>query len=538
MYHSTKALRLNAKQISDYLRAYFDYSSDFPIQRYYELQDLLDRTEKDLQSLVTLMVKDGASSHITENLIHLRQNYLYYIQEVGKICKGIWAKFDMMSISIGILTLILAISTNIYYLEVSKDTDIPSSVIIIVLYCLLYLTFALFQSFIAGESLTAFMVYILAGVGIVMVWVMIYNLSKSSENKAKESHLNLEISNICSWMTILLYFVSFFSNSFVVYEDTSILFLTQTLLWVYCFKCVGAAVPKSETAQCEQKSKRHKVLNKTYDIMRSLTHPVCLSVSLTFIICVLLRISSNFRACREEQWTCSLSLFLYPLTSLPEEYASYRNMRYFFSVGCVICFVLVIRRYFRHSGNLQGQSPGILCVKYIYFFCGVAIALHWSLQGLPQPILDALPMWQQVLLPRLVFILLFISFIATVLKPLTIHLLPKQDTFSVQADETVIPQVYNKVKESLSETTDSQQPPIVFGLGTTYSAAILNFVVIIYLLLTLLLGDGPSPSLLLAFLCFFMFLELYTASGSFTKMVFSGNEMSGFSMTKACKFEV
>ncbi|XP_052099018.1 GPI ethanolamine phosphate transferase 3-like [Mytilus californianus] len=533
VYHSTKALRLNAKQISYYLTSYYEYSSDFPIQTYYELQNLLDHAEKDLQALVTAMVKDGATRDITEDLKILRGHYIEYISEVGKICKGIWAKFDMMSISIGILTLILAISTNIYYIRISDSSEVPNTVVILILYCVVYLTYAVFQTFFVGETLSAFMVYILAVVGIIMIWILTYNFS--APEAVPETCLSLNINNIFSWMIMLLYFVLFFSNSFVVHEDSVTLFYTQTLSWIFCFKSIQSFLVKYDTSQLDQKAKRHKTQHKTYDIMRTLTQPSILAIFVTLLLNVLVRFSSNFRACREEQWTCSLSLFLYPLASLPDELTSYRNVRYFFSVGCVIFFLLAIRKYVKHSGNFQGNSAGIICIKYIYPVCGVAIALHWALQGLPQPILDALPVWQQIFLPRLVYILLFISFIATTIKPLTIHLLPKQEKFSVQADGTVIPQVYNKIKQNFKDEKEAEHPPIVFGLGTTYSSALINFVVIFYLLLVLLLGDGTSPSLLFAFLSVWLFLEVYTASVTFTKMVFSGDESSGFGLTKACK---
>jgi hypothetical protein len=39
-------------------------------------------------------------------------------------------------------------------------------------------TYAVFQTFIVGESLTAFMVYILAIIGIVMVMILTWNLQK------------------------------------------------------------------------------------------------------------------------------------------------------------------------------------------------------------------------------------------------------------------------------------------------------------------------------------------------------------------------
>ena len=81
------------------------------------------------------MVKDGTSKDVTEDLKILRQHYIDYISEVGRICKGIWAKFDMISISIGILTLLLAVTINIYYVQISNINVVPNTLIILYLYC-------------------------------------------------------------------------------------------------------------------------------------------------------------------------------------------------------------------------------------------------------------------------------------------------------------------------------------------------------------------------------------------------------------------
>ncbi|XP_060076738.1 GPI ethanolamine phosphate transferase 3-like isoform X2 [Ylistrum balloti] len=64
VFHAVKALRLNAIQVSRYLKAYAQVSSDFPINKYYELDSMLDTAEHNLQALVTAMVKS-----VTWNLV-------------------------------------------------------------------------------------------------------------------------------------------------------------------------------------------------------------------------------------------------------------------------------------------------------------------------------------------------------------------------------------------------------------------------------------------------------------------------------------
>lgn len=54
-----KALRLNAHQINTYLQEYFQHSSDFPIQTYYQLKSVLDNAETELNQFLTVLVQDG-----------------------------------------------------------------------------------------------------------------------------------------------------------------------------------------------------------------------------------------------------------------------------------------------------------------------------------------------------------------------------------------------------------------------------------------------------------------------------------------------
>jgi hypothetical protein len=58
----------------------------------------------------------------------------------------------MMSISIGILTLLLAVTINIYYVQISNINVVPNTLIILYLYCFVYIAYAVFQTFIVGES--------------------------------------------------------------------------------------------------------------------------------------------------------------------------------------------------------------------------------------------------------------------------------------------------------------------------------------------------------------------------------------------------
>ena len=58
---------------------------------------------------------------------------------------------------------------------------------------------------------------------------------------------------------------------------------------------------------------------------------------------------------------------------------------------------------------------------------------------------------------------------------------------------------------------DGEKPPIVYGLGTVYSATVIFVTAIAYVLLSLLLGDGLAPSLTVQIVTMYILLELHTA---------------------------
>ena len=60
--------------------------------------------------------------------------------------------------------------------------------------------------------------------------------------------------------------------------------------------------------------------------------------------------------------------------------------------------------------------------------------------------------------------------------------------------------------------SDSSSPPVVYGLGTAYSATFLVLIASFVMLLLMLLGDGVAPGLVLQFLVMILFLELHACN--------------------------
>lgn len=74
--------------------------------------------------------------------------------------------------------------------------------------------------------------------------------------------------------------------------------------------------------------------------------------------------------------------------------------------------------------------------------------------------------------------------------------------------EGVIPSLYNQIK--LHMPHDGEKPPLVYGLGSVYSASIVASCLVLSILICLLLNDGAAPSILCASISFYLILEMYS----------------------------
>lgn len=516
-FHSVKALRLNAHQINMYLQEYFQHSSDFPIQMYYQLKSVLDTAEMELNSLLTVLVRDG-DHNTEEKLKNVKDKYIYYIDEVRRTAEGVWAKFDIMSMCTGVLTLCLALCVNVYFIKISFwwKKDVPSTVVIVFLVSLVYLAFAMFQSFFIGESKSAIMVFVMGNFLVFGVALLIFNFKDNNPvilNKRENFCIGFESTEFLFAVVVAFFmFVTYFSNSYVVYDDSVSLYLLQSMSWILSLSTLKHILCQFETS-AESKIKKQKT-PKNFDIMRVLTHPTLVLIFLTLAWSLFLRLSSTFRVCREEQHQCELSIFLQPLGNLNDQ-ESLKNMRYFFTLICLFLMVCLLRKVMKDFGNLNGSSPPVMGMSYLLPASALFCALHWALQGLPQKSLDNLPLWQQVFLPRAVYVLVAVFLVLILYDPLCIYVVLRSRKLMVENDKELIPNIYHQLKENLGEK--EEKPPLVYGLATSFTAAVVAMVTVAMVLLGLLLGDGLMPSLLLVILSVFFCLEVIAIKDTLSK---------------------
>lgn len=166
-------------------------------------------------------------------------------------------------------------------------------------------------------------------------------------------------------------------------------------------------------------------------------------------------------------------------------------------------YITIVRLWLQHCGNLSGFSPSVLVGQYCPVVIGVCMGCYWVLQRLPKFVKTKFALsWQVNTLPNIVYLFSLLSIFILYYRPLSIFLLPKKkESISVYQDENLVPRLFEKIKDSIyRKKVDVNDTPIVYGLGTAYSAAFILFSVFLMLLYTLLLGDVLSLSTFLMFI--------------------------------------
>lgn len=523
---------MNAHQISEYLNQYMRLSSDLPTHKLMLLQERLHNAEMQLQTLVTNMFVNNNADNAHERLYYLEKEYKEYMQQVREICKEAWARFDMTSIIIGILILAVTLLVNIYMLFTSSVLSYEKgngTVVIVVVLSLVFVIFSIFQSFYLDNGSVSIMAFLLGFFDFVALVIIILVTRSSIRNSEKKSTdgsssifqrmserlKNVSIDGCLVAIVLVTTTLSFFSNSFVVFEDDVALFLTQTCILYFFMKTVFTLLKEAKLAK--DHSKNISKLVKA-DVKRFNTYSVII-VSMLALACGLcVRLSANFRTKREEQMT---EQELAGEADDSQINHTNKNVNYFFNASCLLVSIYLPRKWLKDRGNLNGTSFATLCARYLMPMAGVVTVMHWAIQRLPNKVLDALPVWQQVFLPQTVYVIIALSFIAYVISPKLMYALPKQNrqipVHVTDDDKDIFQKVFRYVKSSWRDdhysVNDGQSEiPKVFGIGTVYSASVVYNGINLVLLLSLLLGEKFSPSILTGICAIFCLLELFSVS--------------------------
>ena len=517
VFHTVKALHLNALQVSQYITAYAAVSSDFPGDKFRTLQASLQRAEMELQALVTSVTTGAGSQGLLDRFLHLQDQYLDYLSRVRSMCQDVWAKFDLTSVWLGVVMVLGGVMMNLVLgtCWTGEAEELPSYIPFMVGGIILQVAYYMVHVMVFPPSVPPIMGFV---IGLVLVYALVIVLKKRAAEVLQESGRSQLADGGFAALVMLMYFAAFFSNSFVVHEDTFTHFLAQSLLWYTAVRVMMNCSKSSDLSSKDvgRMSKKLKHLSFV-DILERLTQPVMVTFFVTSFCSLILRFSVYFRACREEQWGCEPSSFLEHLSSFGEDATSYKNQRYFFSTACLLATLWLVHRWLQYYGSLNGDGVNVLCAKFILPLGGIACVLFWAVQALPQKEHDALPPWQQTIMAQIVYVCVAVHIIVVILQPLHVFILQTSPSSTVslplvgQGGVHAVPYVYKQLQQQWNKKEESDTPPAAFGLGSVYSSSVVALASPLFLLLALLLGDGVAPSLVLAVGVLYLFLELMSA---------------------------
>ena len=519
LYHSMKVLRLNAHQIDMYFQAYSNISAEPFIQKKYtSLHQQFVSTELELNQIVMNMVR---LEDVTEaQLMKVKESYISFISQVKSMCQESWATFDVQQILIGLFTMLFVIFVNIFLLGITFNADgsFPKSVYFVLTGTFIISLICIFQAYYLNDIIISKVSALTIVIDFLILVPVIYLVITKQKLTTILTYFKIQIRNTdfinkCSYLICSFYVVGFFSNSYVVSEDGVTAFLVLTLVCCYCIQLLAKMLHDKEVSHRDNLGKRSKSALK-FDIGYVLIHPAFLTILLTILFSISVRLSFAFRACREEQRLCQPSLFSSPLSSLSD--SETKNLRYFFSVACIITIIVISHQWLRLYGNLNGNSPAVLFSKYGFPFVALCIVLHWAVQSLPSKVLDTLLPIQHVVLAQVAYVLLSLSLLLFFINPLCVYLIQKNyknnlsllPGFHISLKEN-IPQIFNALHKTW-KSKEKEIPAMVYGLGTVQTASAIYWVILCTLLVILLLGDGTAPTILLALLIMCIFLELHS----------------------------
>ena len=528
------AFELNAKQVHRYLSTYTLISGEISKSTFEELDKILQSATAFLSRAKDSVNKYGgleesiqnASTkhllHLQETLINTEDFFLDYLSRAKVLCQSLWAKFDLNSIFIGILVLFVGSSVVVIAL---LDRGLQLSFMVLISFAGLCLASAVtsfhFNFFILIPSL------IVCGL-ILGIFVFLWKkVTSRREGTGTSLYQTLSIDSVLAWVLCFLQYVSMFSNSFVVNEDKIVGFFIQALMTVKCVQILW----KSGLCWNRKPNLRQRPSKKDYK--KAGYTGLLLRLSFAWMAFKLVnRTAIALRACREEQWYCIPSDFLKPLSTLSEN-SSVASSRFLLTVVCTGLIPLSVRQWLRYQGNLNGPSFVVLCVKLALPAAFILMCAHWALQIVPQEMNSVFPevnLWQQIVLPQTVYCLCIVAIVCLVHSPLCIFTVFRgrrhnfSDTVkSLQSSDDGSKIIHALVKEikqnwdglngSKTHVDDGskkdENTPMVYGLATVYSSALLVLFVAVALPLMMVLGSGMSPSIVLMCVQMFVVLEVH-----------------------------
>lgn len=488
----------NARQIQEYFLKYASATNAFNAATIEALKNTFLTFSYRVHSIKT-----------ETGFINFAKDLKRYLHDVNQICRDEWIKFDPNQISQGLVITVTAtflIFIIINYLSIFSFESVFSTDLVIFIYVsnftVGFLGYMFRNSFgsISKEHAIIFSTNVLS-LGI-LAYIIQQNWPSISENLSKTdkfTRMPLRFLFIFSCFT-------FFSNSFVIYEQKILLYLLISIIIYTTY----------ELKSCIKVKLTHKT--KLKNLLRT---PIVAMIATGICATIVIFLAQYYFTCREEHGNC----INIKTPTMKEDDKTTHRMDIFdlLPLVAVACMVVAVHTYLRACGNLIGFSLNVACLRYGTTVAAVCTGLHFALtksnisHNVPQFHIDALA-W-------IVYLIMIIQCIILLIDPLLLYVLPNQ-TDAVEAyEEYIVPALFNKMKQGFNQEKGKPKIPIVCGLATVYSASFLAIGATLAILFGLLLGPNATTGFFLIIVAAFMSILInavirYETSSTLGKSLF------------------
>jgi len=415
-----------------------------------------------------------------------------YFKLLKDTCSEVWVQFDSSLISKGLLLMFCPLF--FFYLFITgipenRMCDIFKSsflqcaitvnlITVVVIICLFLLN-------ILNELRNT--IFFATGTVSIVLLVIVIAQNWDVISMCWYDHRRIKLLIYVVRIILLVTVCGLFSNSYIVEEDKVLSFLFVTLVCLLIFD-----LRKNDSDSISERKTRF-TLKPSKPNFRSIVLVIGL------LACVSERISHYFWRCREEHMQRECSTFVTGKVSwstMPNNWER-ALLALLFALIILASYVVIVRIWLKDCGNLTGFAPSVIIGQYCPVIIIICMSCYWILQKFPKFVKPKLALsWEINTLPNVIYFFCVLAILVLYYRPLSIYLLPKKkESVDIYRDENIIPQLFEKIKDSIShKEIYTDELPVIYGFGTAYSAAFVSLSVFLILLYSLLLGDTLSPS--------------------------------------------
>lgn len=482
--YALHSLWSNVVQTKNYIETYSSESSLFPEDKLEMIRNKYKAMHRQVQ-----YINDFKAF---ETFARDAKSYLKTIREM---CVEIWVQFDSDLMSKGLILTFSVILFSYLIVDGIPRDRMPNIFASAFLYnlavanVLTALAVAALFFFSVIEDFKSTILFSTGMVSIFMFALLVFNNSDLISRNWRKNLKNFKWLDYSSKIIFLLSICGLLSNSYIVEEGLVLSFLLITIIWLFVL-----SIKNSRSEFLDKKPKS--------GLKAHCTPLWIVSVALGLVATVLVRFSSYFWSCRDEQHrSCDFVELRKPGGIIFE---SSGRLVAIVTIVVMALFISIVRIWLHSCGNLFGLSPSVMAARYFPCIIVVCMGGYWVLQHLPKDAkIKFIRPWQVDMLTWVIYFCIMLGILLISLFPLCVYLLPKRkESLNVDGHENIIPQLFNCMKELIyrKKVSEAESVPVVYGLGTAYSATFVMLSVFLILLCALLLGDTLAPSIVIMYI--------------------------------------